>query len=68
MGEYVRRGEGGAEGNYFLMTDKDLRYCTDVSCGEVCWTLKLAIVQASLIHGKTINGLIYEFDLNPIKS
>ena len=36
MGEYVKRGEGGAEGNYFLMTDKDLQYCTDVTCDEVC--------------------------------
>ena len=51
MGEYVRRGEGGAEGNYFLMTDKDLRYCTDVTCDEVCWKLKLVIEQSDLNFG-----------------
>ena len=36
MGEYIKRGEGGAEGSYFLMTDKDLGYCSDVTCDEVC--------------------------------
>ena len=48
MGEYVKRGEGGAAGSYFLMTDKDLRYCTDVTCDEVCLKSKLVIEHGGL--------------------
>ena len=60
MGEYIKRGEGGAEGNYFLMTDKDLGYCSDVTCDEVCWESKALFEQASLNLSKTSNGSNHE--------